>query len=261
MNEEYKALTMAHIVGCPLRMMFAPRPSFLEFPISWFIDGAEVNGTLRELVDTMKQYNVVAVHGRMGDGAFRFDEARARQKYKPVVTDFAMCANWVNGYYKRSNSTKKTKFLVASDAAAMRNTFKKRFPKKTIAISMRPTHIVKSHKLRSNVHKIKLLKQLFAEWYAIGKADQLITNVGHSFGVSSFSRSAWLYNLKSQYIELRFNGRFCFLREFTNDGNAATISGRCMKQNPLLTHGKGPKQVHWPKSGAGFNIPKPPRYP
>ncbi len=69
---------------------------------------------------------------------------------------------------------------------------------------------------------------LFAEWFVIGSSDHLITNAAHDFGVSAFSRSAWIYNLKSRYYEIRFSkpGN-CKRKEFQYEGAVGTVNKVC----------------------------------
>ena len=169
-----------------------------------------------------------------------------------VLADLDRCYKWVTEFAESTTATKQVKWLISSDDESIRNHYKKNFPNRTITLDHSVNHISEVTKRRvDEVHKFLMLKNLFAEWFIIGSADSLITNNVHNFGVSSFSRSAWLYNLKSRYYELRSGSVFCFKREYSFQGNTGTVSKECSTANPLLSKDIPPfdalPQLHWPQ--------------
>ena len=149
------------------------------------------------------------------------------------------------------NTSRSVKWLISSDDDSIRNHFKKKFPNQTITLDHDVNHITKVTKRGvDDLHKFLMLKNLFAEWFILGRADELITNSIHNFGVSSFSRSAWVYNLKSQYYELRTPSSLCYRKEYSFQGNTGTVSKECSNSNPLLrkdiAYPEGLPQPHLP---------------
>ena len=66
MNTLYNAsLTMAHVIGCPLRLIFRPSTRFLESQVRWFDEGQIHNGTLLELLQVLDRHFIVASHIRL----------------------------------------------------------------------------------------------------------------------------------------------------------------------------------------------------
>ena len=151
--------------------------------------------------------------------------------------------------------TSDTKWIIATDNDNIREYFKRNFPNKTVTLVYSPQHL-NSQKRDAEALKVRELKHLFAEWFLLGKADRLLTNRAHHFGLSSFSRSAWIHNLKSEFYLLSDDRYFCYKREFVYEGNTGKVPWTCHKgTNPLLSANikltAGLPQTHWPTRRAG----------
>ena len=118
---------------------------------------------------------------------------------------------------------------MASDDPKLRKYFQETFPNKVIMINEKPHHLDYVKRLNRKREREEL-KNMFAEWYIIGKGDYLLTNNAHDFGVSAFSRSSWLYNLKSRFFMLRTDqNELCYEGEFPYTGNIALVSSVCRR--------------------------------
>ena len=247
-----KEIKMAHVLGCPLRVLMSPTMELMHHEISWFIDGKVVNGTVLELAHVLKQYHVVSVHIRRGDGAFKGGSA----KYlRPMERDLTQCVKKVEEETSSTASNaaredgdgasgssgkadppsvnataqKETKWFMASDDPNLKGYFREEFPNKTIQLLFRPHHMDYIKRIKRKSAEREELKNLFAEWFLLGRGDELITNDAHPhFGVSSFSRTAWLYNLKSDFYILKdYDRKFCIKRGFKYKGNVNRVHKIC----------------------------------
>lgn len=222
-NEE--EIQMHHVIGCPLRALLQVKNDFYHHEVAWFINGELSEGNLFELIDIMKDFNVVAVHLRLGDKYL----VRNKMNSLPDTSEEFSLINATNRCTRRVFNTfknnKETKFLIASDDIRVKNYYRKYHPSEVIILRSKPHHIVDIRR-ESDAVKIKDEKDLFAEWLVISKADELITNRAHRFGISAFSRTAWLYSLRSIYYEVK-GDELCSRKEFEYRGNSETIAPPC----------------------------------
>ena len=246
-----KRIKMAHVLGCALRVMMSPTMELMHHEISWFIDGKVVNGTVLDLVHVLKRFHVVSVHIRRGDGAFKGGSA----KYlKPLERDLTQCVKQVEEQTFGSGTTssssksskgdedehgetekevkKETRWFMASDDPNLKAYFREEFPNKTIQLLFRPHHMDYIKRIKRKSAERDELKNLFSEWFLLGRGDELITNDAHPhFGVSSFSRTAWLYNLKSDFYILKdYDRKFCIKRAFKYKGNVNKVHRNCRNE-------------------------------
>ena len=236
--EKNEKLTIAHTVGCPLRLIWSPTQELMSLPVSWYMDGNVYNGTLDEFERVMAEYRVVAVHVRLGDGHFDATAGDIGWRKKKLILDVKNCAQKVEDYMKKLQETENeanTKWLIASDDPQLRAFFRKKFPGKTVSLMHHPALLMRMDRMDKARERMELLN-MFAEWYMIGRGDELITNYAHpTFGESSFSRTSWLYNLKSHFFLLRNKAHttFCEREEFLYHGNVHLVSKSCQCVNPL----------------------------
>mmetsp|Transcript_9657 Transcript_9657/g.12622 ORF Transcript_9657/g.12622 Transcript_9657/m.12622 type:complete len:494 (-) Transcript_9657:53-1534(-) len=239
-----KQLNMGNVIGCPIRILFQPKLEFLNHEVSWDIDNRTVNGTLAELVAVMKKYETIAMHLRLGDALMskKVEGLPNSSHENSVVKHSQNCANMVDSHIssvKPVRTKKEIKWIVASDDQRVRNYYRESFPGKVIILKSRPRHVQIVRKIAQEEGAeagLEAIRDLFAEWYIIGKADHLISNKAHKFGVSAFSRSAWTYNLKSQYYEVTSNhpATNCRRKEFYYHGNSVSINQICKNPSNLL---------------------------
>lgn len=246
-----ESITMTNVIGCPLRALLQPRSDFFDHEVSWFVDGSHQHGTLRTLVQLIKtSYLTIAIHIRMGDKYMHENHFKGDPDTNTelsILSRTEECVHVVEQYLaalyettvlrgrQQPQSIKPVKWLIASDDVRIRNYFQERFPSKVILLSTKPHHVSSIKRDDASV-KVQEVRDLFAEWYLIGQADELITNRAHRFGVSAFSRSARIYHLKSQYfgveaknprIKYKGTSQICRRREFQYQGNSVTIGMPC----------------------------------
>lgn len=226
--------TQVHVFGCPMRLLISPKEDLLDFDITWFIDGGIVNGTVRELASEFAKYEVISMHIRVGDYAMG---GISRSKLKPMINDISKCTGAVDALIERSMRNKKVKWFLASDNPTLKEILKKKYPEKLILLEHKPRHLHKIDSIKGDNSAARSeLKAMFAEWFLLGKGDHLVTNAAHEpgRGVSSFSRTAWLYSLRSKHYLLRnYDGSFCIRQEFQYEGNL-NIHDDCRNDNPPI---------------------------
>jgi len=212
-------------IGCPLRVALQPTKGFMSSEISWHIDGKVVDGTVQELLTSLKAFTTIAVHIRLGDSYLvrHVPDWEPKQKEMAIFNRSMGCISTVN---EKVSSDKPTKWIIASDDERLRNFYRDKFPDKVIVLAASPKHIREVRRLdkaRSDTRAV------FTEWFLIGSADHLITNHAHGFGISSFSRTAWLYNMKSHYYEFDATAdrNTCQFKEFGYEGNIETVATSC----------------------------------
>lgn len=223
-------VSMKHVIGCPLRAIMQVKETMFDHEISWFNRGSTVNGSLGDLIAEMSEFNVIAIHLRLGD-KYLMEDSKVGQpeslSEKYTLDNTMKCKSAVLNTF---NNNKQTKFLIASDNHAVKSHFMEMFPNEVIVLKAKPHHITIIRR-ESEETKIKEEKDLFAEWLAISRADELITNRAHRFGISAFSRSAWLYSLRSSYYEVsrkkETDEQLCKRKEFEYKGNSLTIDKTC----------------------------------
>lgn len=121
-----------------------------------------------------------------------------------------------------------SKWFVASDDPALKEAFRVSHPKKVIQLLHKPRHLITLKRLKSKGAEREELLLLFAEWYLLGRSKELVTNYAHdAFGPSSFSRSAWLYNLKHEAFIVEDKVAACKHRSFQYRGNLQLIPKQC----------------------------------
>lgn len=65
LNDIYRGnLSMAHVIGCPLRYIFGPTQELLRSEVKYFIDGSIRTSTFQELILELRKYHVIATHAR-----------------------------------------------------------------------------------------------------------------------------------------------------------------------------------------------------
>mmetsp|Transcript_15004 Transcript_15004/g.17549 ORF Transcript_15004/g.17549 Transcript_15004/m.17549 type:complete len:236 (-) Transcript_15004:245-952(-) len=217
--------------------MFQPTEEFMNHEISWYIDGKTVNGTLSEVVQEMKQYETIALHLRLGDTFMKHsvDGDPENGKERNAIKKSEFCMAKVDKYVvnktssRSSGKSKPIKWIIASDDVRIRNYFTEEHPEKVVILQSRPRHVTSLREKKMGVEgAIASTRDLFAEWYLLGVADHMVTNNAHNFGTSAFSRSAWIYNLKSQYYEIVLShpGN-CKMKEYKYQGAVSHVSKVC----------------------------------
>ena len=119
---------------------------------------------------------------------------------------------------------KPVRWFLASDSNSLRRMALKMFGEKLLMITTRPSHLAFSR-------SPSVLEDSFAEWMLLGWCDSLIMNkIGGSTlfrgRLSSFSKTAWVYQLKS----LIYDAGTCRRRQILLDGNWKFAPYDCQKQ-------------------------------
>ena len=203
-----------------------PTKELLDLRISWFVNGGIVNGTVQELEDYLKGHEVLSLHVRVGDQGFN---GVAKYQIRPLFQDVRKCTRLVDSYVSKSLSTEKAVlWFLASDNPTIRAWFREKFPSKVVVLMHDPRHLSSVSKMKAKGRAQEELLNMFAEWYLLGKGDHLIVNAAHERGrgVSSFSRTAWLYTLRSQHYLVRdYDKSFCIKQNFRLEGNINVARG------------------------------------
>jgi len=219
--------TMVETSGCPLRMFFEPRASFLEHQVQYFAEGEVHTAALQDLVRYVRKFKTIALHYRTGDSAMTKKEIHGISHTKLQWTN--NCLGTVDSFIaSRDSDTRPVRWIIASDNERLRDYFRLHFPEKTIILMAPPEHIAKTH---SNDPRQVMINTM-SEFYLLSQADELVTWVS-KMRMSAFSKFAWLYGLKSQYYAIRFRGKSCHLMEATYDGNTSPFPFACSK-NPHM---------------------------
>mmetsp|Transcript_541 Transcript_541/g.678 ORF Transcript_541/g.678 Transcript_541/m.678 type:complete len:542 (-) Transcript_541:316-1941(-) len=248
------SLNMAHVLGCQMRLMFQPTKKFMNHNVSLFVNNTVISGPLVELISDIKQkYETIAVHLRLGDYYMRgsIDGDPVEGKEFKVARVSKECIDKVDAFVSNKTSSPSTgnrkpvRWIIASDDPRIRNHFKEKFPHKVITLESKPMHVSRINTKSGDEKATENMYNLFAEWFLLGVADHMVTNNAHNFGVSAFSRSAWIYNLKSQYyeVDLEHSNYNCKKKEYRYQGAVNRVPQTCKDpsnalhvQQPHLTH-------------------------
>lgn len=242
--EASRSLTMTEVIGCPLRTMLTPSPSLFDFELSWFIDGVVVNGSLQDLLQEMQGYRIISVHLRMGDLAFL--KGSYSNKLKPVKEVSSSCLDTMEANMGQKGTysfwaAKPVKWFIASDDIKLRQYFMNKHSSKAIVIQHKPHHL--DYILRRTTRERKYeMNSMLAEWFLIGRGEELLTNEAHDFGISSFSRTSWLYHLKETYFSIDTRDlskenassmalQQCIRKPFEYVGNLDLIASPCRRES------------------------------
>eukprot|EP00924_Labyrinthula_sp_SR-Ha-C_P008523 snap_masked-scaffold_32-processed-gene-2.12-mRNA-1 protein AED:1.00 eAED:1.00 QI:0/-1/0/0/-1/1/1/0/439 len=219
-----------HVVGCPLRQMLQPTKTFLKSQVHWFLNGKTHSGSIDKLFEVSQSYLTIALHIRVGDAAlvskrYKVGDIETNREIS-VVEEAVSCLDIVTKYFESIDEQgRQVKWVVASDDSRIRGFFEEHHANKVLMLDFSPKHI-QTLKKHNETTKIGEMTNLFAEWFLIGRSEQLVTNLAHSFGVSAFSRTAWAYHLKSIYFEIGAPGQ-CERKEFMMNGNLGKINKEC----------------------------------
>ena len=240
----------ANLYGCGLRALFETTEKFDEYQIP-FHDG--VNGvrsmSLQEAKEIMSNYYVIGIHFRIGDNAafFRAGNFHISPENHVYLVPFKCAATIQSHLENRPISTKEhiikdikyrrspqdiefnvngkpVRWFLASDSNSVRQMAIELFGDKLFMITTRPTHIAFS---RSS----SVLEDTFAEWLLLGSSDSLVVNrIGGANlfrgRLSSFSKTAWVYNLKNLF----YDAGSCRRRQIILDGTWKVSPHECQKQ-------------------------------
>lgn len=220
-----ESMSLAHLFGCPLRLLLRPSKELLELKVSWFAEGGIVNGTVAELARYLRQFEVVSVHVRVGDQAFH---GVSKYKIRSLFQDVRKCTNAVDSFVAKTVPSKAVRWFFASDNPTLRDWFREKFPSKVVVLMHNPQHLSSVSKMKAKDRARKELQKMFAEWYLLGRGDHLVVTAAHEEGrgVSSFARTAWLFTLRSQHYLVRdYDKSFCIKQEFQFEGNINVARG------------------------------------
>eukprot|EP00924_Labyrinthula_sp_SR-Ha-C_P002095 maker-scaffold_19-snap-gene-0.24-mRNA-1 protein AED:0.00 eAED:0.00 QI:134/1/1/1/1/1/2/254/512 len=242
-------LSSVHTVGCPLRLLMSFTDSFFNVDVDFTLHGEKRKESLMEFVKEISEYKLISVHIRSGDASFRL---KGEWKTNIVSSEnvlnisgtlpenfmdsnIAISENSANladaAFICGSDifSDENTRFIILSDNMVLKNYLMKKFGYKAIVVNSPSLHITDSFGDKNE--KIRQLENTFIEWFLVYYADELITNLAHSFGISAFSRSARMFSLRSDYYEIDENvfPQKCKKEEFRYEGNIGQVSSICKK--------------------------------
>ena len=204
---EDEPLSVSNVIGCGLRAMLEPGEGLLnkiQLPLRLGAQPKQMK-SVREIEDILKQYYIISIHFRLGDGfafyhkagEFTMDSSESYQR--PFH-----CAATVESYLgERDASTgeimvdgRPVRWLLASDSYRLKRQAMEAFGDKVIFLDIRPEHVA------IETNKDGLFSTI-AEWYLIGLGDQMVVNkIGTTSGdffhgrVSAFPKTSWAYQLK-----------------------------------------------------------------
>lgn len=209
---------LANSVGCPLRLMFEPRPDFLDHPVSFFMDGKIHDSSLRELVKLTKQFKTIALHYRAGDEVLveHGKQKKVGNKWIDSNECMELVDKYVNFHGAEKGDNRPVKWIIASDDPGVRHFMENKHPDKVIMLMAPPEHLdlgkLKDHR-QSTIN-------VFSEWYLLSQADELVANKVKWAPISGFSKFARLYSLNTQYFAITHKtyGK-CVRLEIESGGN------------------------------------------
>lgn len=193
-----------------MRVLFEPTERFLSKRVRWYNEGETVDGKIIDFLSLLHQHKTIAIHLRLGDTHFSQKRPLDFGSIK-IAKTVAKCVEKAVSKFSLSDATNSSvKWIVASDDSSMRRYFKKMHPERAIILDNDPHHAMEFNgHFRTEGSESDDFTYLFAEWLMLSNADHLVTNLAHNFGVSAFSRSAWLYQLKSEYFEVDIYSGSC----------------------------------------------------
>jgi hypothetical protein len=240
MSRNQSGFSLVETVGCPMRLMFEVTELLQDWPVRWFADEQEHEGTVREFAAYLLSQRVIALHVREGDTKLLHNrdhpsetghqEGKAWKCLTQVESDMAAADR--RRAVGAEADTRPIKWLVASDTVGMRDWFLKMHPQRLIMLLEPPVHIDLSRKTNQTASTMNM--NTFAEWYAISLARELVSSTSGFWTTrpSAFSESAWLWSLRDEHYKLLIGSRGgskggCYRTAFKYTGAFPNSNGVC----------------------------------
>jgi hypothetical protein len=250
--------TTAQVFGCALRAMLEPTEHFLQRKIPLLIGTQAVKMSVGDVLNTLfTRYYIIAIHFRTGDAAMLDEHDDVKNPGNGAYQVPFRCAQTIQSYREGrippkgskpireqtfnhslhygeefSVDGRPVKWFIASDSQVFREMAIRMYGSRVIIVDVAPRHI--SH-IPDAANDLVVLENTVAEWMFLGAADELLLNkLGNGLfhgRLSSFPKTAWVYNLKHAY----YDSFTCRLKSFPYEGNWLETSTRCQSD---LTLGK-----------------------
>jgi len=205
------------LFGCGMRALFEPTQSLMtSLKFRFRMDTGRTSlMTLTEIQSYVSRFHVIAIHIH--------PQSDSEPSLNINFTRLLRCAQTVQSHLDGLGTlNKKTVFLLATDVDAYKKAAFETLKNKIIGFDFKPSRIDPEEKI-----DFTLLAKEVAEWYIVGSADQLVTMGSTPQAVSTFAKSAWLYNLE----DLVYLGSTCEARRLAVDGSFAVNHAACHKSD------------------------------
>jgi hypothetical protein len=235
--------TAAHIFGCAMRSMFQLTQSFREIEVAWIHNKVSSIMTVNQVEELLKGYFTISVHLRLGDRAFKNDEADIEALWGQLSNTFK-CAHSVETYVEEMGFNKglPVRWIFSSDSQHLRKRVLSEFGEKIMMLDEVPKHVSKTKGQTS------VTAHTMTEWYFLSLGDRLVMNRRSSTNLfngrlSGFSKSFWTFQLK----HLFYDANTCRLRTMHFDGSWKPANPACKKLSNELLAWRLPQPHRKPK--------------
>lgn len=233
-------------IGCPLRMVLKFNSSFLnsQEKVGFIYLGGnkQQESSIEDFIKRIskEKKKIVVIHLRLGDTVLKLknkEKHKEEDKRKGIFDNTKLQSNGLTyleeTLLKNSYSCFEDSIIIfTSDSQRLRRYVKtnEEYSKRTIMLTNEPFHISDLSSITSEQQRNTKLLETFIEWFLIYISDELVTNSGHIFGISAFSRSARLFGLNSRYYLVSSeNETKCTKEKFQYDGNIRKVRTICKK--------------------------------
>lgn len=165
-------------MGCALNMMYQPSQMFLLSRWHFFRNGRSELMQLRDIRDTMQQYNIITLHIRAGDNLAFSDKATKYrlEDFMDRVRQSFSCAHTVSkALLNRSHDFsfgRPVKIFFATDSSELRAWAKQHHPKTIMMLDDQATHALYNQSIKAATDD--------------GQADQFLMSLGQHFVLDMF---------------------------------------------------------------------------